>query len=178
MEVAEKVEVAAKIINKYGGLVRSIIRFHTNNDCDADDIFQDFFLSLVNKPIPLSHKNIRAYLARAAINDVFDAIRRRKNYRQHLTQYYQSSKYRKNTQGTPQSIMLQAEEIQKLFDLVKERLATRETEAVLQKYRCGLNTSEAAEEMGINTRSFDRYVCVGLKKLSESVSRKQPMETI
>ena len=177
MEVTEKVEVAAKIIGKYETLIRAIIRLHTDNDYDADDIFQDFFLSLVNKPIPLSPKDTKAYLAQAAINDVFDAIRRRKNYRQHLTQYYQSSKYRRNTQGTPQSIILQAEEIQKLFDLVKERLATRETEAVLQKYRCGLNTSEAAEEMGINTMSFDRYVCVGMKKLSEFVSRKKPLET-
>jgi len=178
MEVAEKVEVAAKIIDEYGGLVRSIIHLHADNDYDADDIFQDFFLSLVNKPIPLSPKDTKAYLAQAAINDVFDAIRRRKNYRQHLTQYYQSSKYRRNTQGTPQSIMLQAEEIQKLFDLVKERLATREAEAVLQKYRCGHDTSEAAEEMGINTRTFDRYVCIAMKKLSESVSRKESLETI
>ncbi len=177
MEVAEKVEIAAKIIDKYGAIVRDIIRFHTNNDCDADDIFQDFFLSLVNKPVPLSIKNIRAYLYSAVKNDVFDAIRRSKNYRRRLLQYSQCFKYTV-TRENPQSIMLQAEEIQKLFDLAEERLTTRETEAVLQKYRCGLNTSQAAEEMGINTRSFDRYVCVGLRKLSESVSRKEPVETI
>jgi len=177
MEVAEKVEVAAKIIDKYETLVRTIIRLHTNNDCDADDIFQDFFLSLVNKPVPLYLKDIKAYLARAVINDVFDAIRKSKNYRHRLIQYSQCFKYRVKRE-TPQSIILQAEKIQKLFDLVEERLTTRETEAVLQKYRCGLNTSEAAEEMGINTRSFDRYVCVGMKKLSESVRRKEPLETI
>jgi RNA polymerase sigma factor (sigma-70 family) len=176
MEIAEKVEIAAKIIDKYGGIVRDIIRFHTNNDCDADDIFQDFFLSLVNKPVPLYLKDIKAYLSRAAINDVFDAIRRSKNYRRRLLQYSQCFKYRV-TRENPQSIILQAEEIQKLFDLAEERLTSRETEAVLQKYRCGHNTSEAAEEMGINTRSFDRYVCVGLKKLSESVSHEEPLES-
>jgi RNA polymerase sigma factor (sigma-70 family) len=177
MEVAEKVEAAAKIIDKYETLVRTIIRLHADNDYDADDIFQDFFLSLVNKPIPLPTKDMKAYLSRAAINDVFDAIRSRKNYRQHLIEYYQSFKYRV-ARKTPQSMMLQAEELQKLFDLIEEHLSTREAEAILQKYRCGLNTSEAAEEMGINTRSFDRYVCVGMKKLSESVSRKKPLETI
>jgi RNA polymerase sigma factor (sigma-70 family) len=178
MEIAEKVEVAAQIIGKYETLVRAIIRLHADNDYDADDIFQDFFLSLVNKPIPLPPRDMKAYLSKAALNDAFDAIRRRKNYRQHLTQYYQSSKYRSNTQGTPQSIMLNAEETQKAFDLVKERLATREAEAILQKYRYSHNTSEAAEEMGINKRTFDHYVCVGMKKLSEFVSRKESLETI
>jgi len=176
MEIAEKVEVAAKIIDKYGAIVRSIIRFHTNNDCDADDIFQDFFLSLVNKPIPFSIQNIKAYLSRAVTNDVFDTIRRNKNYRQHLIQYYQSFKYMV-ARETPQSIMLQAEEMQKLFDLVEERLTTREAETILQKYRYGHNTSEAAEEMGINKRSFDHYVCIAMKKLSESVSREEPLDS-
>ena len=73
---ANSVDVAAKVFAEHGDFIRAIIRYQISNDTQADDLFQDFFLSLVYRPLPTGVQNIKSYLYRAVTNDVVDAVRR------------------------------------------------------------------------------------------------------
>jgi DNA-directed RNA polymerase specialized sigma24 family protein len=66
------VGTAAEVIAEYRDFIYMVICSQVNNKACAEDIFQDFFLSLVSKPIPHDVKNIKSYLYRAISNDIVD----------------------------------------------------------------------------------------------------------
>ncbi|MHC4792547.1 MAG: RNA polymerase sigma factor, partial [Planctomycetota bacterium] len=68
--VPSNVNHAAKIFSEYGDFIRGVIRYQVGNDAQADDLFQDFFLSLVSRPVPADIQNIKKYLYRAITNDI------------------------------------------------------------------------------------------------------------
>ena len=51
-DVPNNVDPAMKIFEEHGNFIHSVIRFNVNNEAEAEDLFQDFFLSLISKPIP------------------------------------------------------------------------------------------------------------------------------
>jgi len=165
----KRLKLATEIFDKYGDTIRTMIYFHINDKSQTDDIFQDFFLSIMHKPVPPGIQNIRGYLYRAILNDVLDAARRAKNYRARIRRYAERRRCSR-TQEYPQTAVIQAEEMQRLFDIVEKQLSTSEARAVTLRYRDNYNTAETAEKMGVNKRTVSRYVCVGLNKLGRFLS--------
>ena len=92
-DCSDGVDIAANVFDKYGDFVRAVIRHNVGNAAYADDLFQDFFLSLMCKPIPPDVKNIRGYLYRAITNDIRDAARRVKRYQKHMRIYAKPINY-------------------------------------------------------------------------------------
>ena len=45
---ANRVSIAAKVFGEYGDFIHAVIRCKVRNEAQADDLFQDFFLSLVS----------------------------------------------------------------------------------------------------------------------------------
>ncbi len=74
-------DLASKVFAEHSDFIRAVIRSQVKNEAQADDIFQDFFLSLVYNPVPKGVKNMKSYLYRAIINDVVDAFRRVETYK-------------------------------------------------------------------------------------------------
>ena len=72
-------DLTSKVFAEHGDFIHVVIRSQVKNEAQADDIFQDFFLSLVYNPVPKGVKNMKSYLYRAIINDVVDAVRRVKH---------------------------------------------------------------------------------------------------
>ena len=170
-KVQEKVKWATEVFDEYGDIIRNAIYLNVNNRSEADDIYQDLFLSLVHRPIPRDIQYIRGYLYRAIKHDVLDAVRRTKSYRAQIAEYAEccpSSVYGVE-QKDPQNIALQAEEIQRIIQIAQSQLPRRETEAVLLRYARGQDTTNAAKTMHINKRSFARYLCMGLKKIRQFI---------
>jgi RNA polymerase sigma factor (sigma-70 family) len=167
-KVARNVEQATEIFEEYADTIRAAIRFHSNDKSNIDDIFQDFFLSLVQKPIQRRDQGFKAFINKAIRNDVLDVASQNRSYHQRNYKYAQMHKDRFKPE-TPDDITSHAEEIERLFDIVENQLLQYETEAIIHKYRYGKDASETAEAMGINRRSVSCYLCTGLKKLRKLV---------
>jgi len=165
-ELQERLKSAAELFDKYGSIIRAMIRSHLNDPSKVDDIFQDLFLSLVYKPIPPDIKDVRGYLYIAIKNDVLDAVRQSKVYQDRIHKYAQCRRY-SATQQDPQSTVIQSEETQVVFQMVEGKLSHHEAEAIILRYKHDQDIGDAAREMRVNRRTFSRYVCTGLKKVRQ-----------
>lgn len=163
VDIQKRVKLATVIFDKYGAQIRAIINFNITDKSKIDDVFQDFFLSIVHKPVPEGTENIEGYLYRAVINDVIDAARRTKSYRVRIQKYAEYREY--IIYEDPQNIVIQAEERQKMFQLIKRLLPPREAEAVVERYGHDRSIGNASKRMRVNKRTFSRYLCIRLKKI-------------
>ncbi|GAI93598.1 unnamed protein product [marine sediment metagenome] len=163
-QVTENMKLAAKIFEEYGDVIRGTVCCNVSDRSMIDDILQDFFLALVRKPIPSDIQNVKSYLRRAVKNDILEKALQTKSYRARNQKYAELYTDRLKW-DTPEDIVIQTEEIQRLFDIVESRLMPHEAEAVIQHYRYDRDTGEAAKATGINKRSFSHYLCTGLKKI-------------
>lgn len=171
-ETRERVGLAGEVFDRYGDEIRAIIHFNVKDESKADDIFQDFFVSIVRKPIPPDIDDIRAYLYRAVTNDVIDVSRRTKGRKDRVQRYTERRKYC-IIQEDPQNTVIQAEETEKIFQLIESRLPKHEAQVVVQRYGHGLSTTDTAEGMHVNKRSVSRYLSVAMKKIRQLVPKNE-----
>lgn len=164
--VQERVSRASVIFKERGDEIRAIIQFNMSDKSKVDDIFQDVFLAIVDKPIPPDIQNPTGYLYRAIKNDIIDMARRTKSYRGRIQRYAECRKYSiKN--NDPENIVIQAEEKEKMIELIERQLPSREAEAVIKRYGRDISIGDAAKKMHVNKRTFSRYLCLGLKKIRQ-----------
>jgi len=167
----ETVTRAAEIFQEHGPTIRAIINSQVTDEWDADDIYQDFFLSLVHKPIPSNIRDVRSYIYRAVKNDVIDALRRIRSYRNKIKRYADRREYNQ-PKLQPSDKIVTDEEIAVLYNIIEKNLRPREAQAVKCRYRNDQNIAEAAKTMGVNRRTLSRYLCVGLKKIREVIDEQ------
>lgn len=161
-----RINAAAKIFAEYGSFIRSVIRYHVRDETQVDDLFQDFFLSLIAKPIPQGVQNIERYLYRAISNDVIDAARRVKNYQTHICRYVKSRSYR-TIKDKPENTLMKREEIDKMFELIEKLLQRGEAQAVILRYRNQYKIREIAAKMGVSDIAAWRYISKGFRKIRQ-----------
>ena len=65
-----------KIYEENGDFIRKVIQFHLSNSLNGDDVFQGFFLRLLEKPIPSEVIDTRSYLYRMIINNMINEAHR------------------------------------------------------------------------------------------------------
>lgn len=169
-KMRQNLEMASKVFNVYGDEIRAMIQFNLKNDNETDDIYQEFFLSVVRKPIPQNVQDVRGYLYKAITHDIIDVSRRNKSLRDRVHKYAEHRKY-DLVEEDPQEIVVQAEKIQNIFGAIERRLPKREAEAVLQRYSNDLDNKEAAVRMSIKRRSVSRYLSLAIKKMREFVHK-------
>jgi RNA polymerase sigma factor (sigma-70 family) len=165
-KVGKRVRLAAEVFDAYGDEIRAIISLNVKDKSVADDIFQDIFLSLVRNPIPPDLKCVGAYLYRIVTNDVIDAARRIKRRQDRIRRCGECSDLRA-TQEPPCETLIRFEDIRNLFQLIERRLRPHEAEAVIHDCIYGHNADNGAKEMGVERRTFSRYLCIGLKKIRQ-----------
>ena len=163
--------IAADVFAEYGDFIRSVIIYNVRDKSKADDLFQDFFLSLVHKPPPATVQNIKHYLYRAITNDIVDAARREKNYQSHKKKYARGVNYSVNKK-TPQDAFIDVEETNKFFALIEKRLLPSEAQAVTLRYRDNRSIKEIAKEMGVKVRSVSRYISMGKGRIHQFFTGK------
>jgi RNA polymerase sigma factor (sigma-70 family) len=155
---------AAAIFAQYGKYIRAVIRFQTRNQFLEEDLYQEFFLVLVNKPIPANVFNIKSYLYRAITNTIIESARQRAREQRCLQKHAEEARISVNNR-TPQSAIIGAEERETVFQSLAGHLRRREAEAVTLRYRDNYSISEIAERMGVDKRTVSHYLCEGLKQL-------------
>lgn len=168
MDVQRRVGLAAKIFEKHGGIIRAFISLQVNSTFDADDIYQTLFLSLVRKPIPSHIQNVVGYLYRAIQNDATDMVRRKEIYQDHISRYAKDPQH-KNIQKDVQSMVIEAEDTQKMVQSIKRHLCHHEAQAIFERFSCNHDGHDVTMTNCIKKRTLSRYVCTGLKKLRQII---------
>jgi len=164
-KISGGVDCAMKVLTEHGDFIRSVIRFHVRNEAEAEDLFQDFFLFLISKPIPQDIRNERAFLYRVISTRVKDAFRKIDRYQRSIRRYAQCHRY--TVDDHPESAVIEADEVEKMFELIHSRLPSREALAITLRYKNNFETSKVAEKMGVKSRSVSRYVSTGLKTIRD-----------
>ena len=152
-----RVAAAAKIFDDHGGFIRIVIRSHVQDKDLADDLFQDFFISLISKPLPRGLRNIKGYLYRAITNDIVDATRRMMKYRAHMRKYAELPG-RPDRQKTPRKTLQDTEQAGMVLELIEKRLPCTEAEAVSLRYLDSHEVKEIAKTMGVANATARAYV--------------------
>jgi RNA polymerase sigma factor (sigma-70 family) len=156
-EIHERVRLAAEVFGEYGDDIRAIIYFNVTDQSRADDLFQDFFVSLVHNPIPPDIEDIKGYLYRAITNDVIDVRRQTRNHQEYVQKYAETQRS-DMIQDDPQNGFIQAEATERMFRLMESYLSKREATAVVQRYAMGLSMAATAKKMHLNKTSVYRYL--------------------
>jgi RNA polymerase sigma factor (sigma-70 family) len=159
----ERVRLATEIFRKYGGEIRAMIRVVAGDQSQADDLFQNLFLSLVAKPLPSDIRSIKRYLYKAIVNDVISQCRREKCRFKHI-RIYAIHQRRGCVEEDPRDLLIRAEQTRRMLEIV-DRLRPTEAQAVLREYALDHDRDKASGEMGIKRRSFTKYLSRGMKRL-------------
>ena len=168
-EIRKRVGLAAEVFDRYGDEIRAIIHFNVKDKSKADDIFQEFFVSIVRNPIPSNVQDVSAYLYRAVTNDVIDVSRQRKCHQDHIQKYAECRKHFVIPED-PQNAVIQTENTKKMFHLIESLLPKHEAEVVIQRYGQGFSTTDTAEKLNVNKKIVSQYLSAALKKMREFVS--------
>ena len=161
-DLPSNIDRTMKVFEEHGHFIRSIIDFNVRDEAEAEDIFQDFFLFLILKPMPNEIQNIRAFLYRMVSGKIKDAFRRIDRYRARIRRYAGYSRH--ITEYRPKNNLIEAEETKRMFELIEKHLPPKEALAVTLRYRDNCDTVKVAQKMGVQPRSISRYVSMGLKK--------------
>jgi RNA polymerase sigma factor (sigma-70 family) len=170
-EIHRRVGLAAEVFGKYSSEIRAMIGFNVKDKSKAEDLFQNFFISLVRNPIPPHISDIKAYLYRAVTNDVHDVFRRTKIHQESVEKYVEARKY-DTVREDPQGRIIEAEETREMFRLIECRLPKRQATVVTHRYEKGLSAKDTAERMCVDKRSVYRYLSAAKKKLREFIPEK------
>jgi len=167
----KNIELASQIFTEYSEFIHSVIRSKVQNNEKVDDICQDFFLSLVHKPIPPKIKNIKGFLYRAIINDITDSHRRVVRYKTHIQKY--SQKMKTSINKTPSgNAFKEKEEIKETLRFLYEQLPSSCSQAIILHFGDNLSIKEVAKKMNVKSSSASRYISIGLKKLRRLLTGK------
>jgi RNA polymerase sigma factor (sigma-70 family) len=170
--IPNSVKFASEIFDQYGDEIRAIIHYNVKDQTKADDIFQNFFVSIVHKPIPPDIQDVKAYLYRAVTNDVIDDSRQKKCRQDHIKKYAECYKNFITTED-PQNIAIKIEDTKRMFQLIESRLPKREAQVVLQRYGRGFSTNDTAKKIHADKRNVSRYLYAALKKMRKLISQSE-----
>ncbi len=163
-EMHNRVASAAEIFAKYGNQIRAIIHFHLEDKSRADDVFQDFFVSLVHNPIPAHIEDVKTYLYKALTHDAIDVCRRANNYREGVQKYTECHRY-DQAQEDPQSNFVHVEGTKEMFRLIESRLSKREAAVLWHRFANGLSTADTAKKTNMDANAVARYLSLAKKKI-------------
>ncbi|MCX5643921.1 MAG: sigma-70 family RNA polymerase sigma factor [Phycisphaerae bacterium] len=168
---SDAVRAAAEVFNTHGGFIRAVIRFQAHNKSEEDDLFQEFFLALIRKPVPADVRNIKSYLYRAVVNHILDSVRMRENYRRLVRKYMEETGIPINNCLAGNVFIIEdAEEKDAVVAYFARYLQEREAQAFVLRYRDNFSVGEIAAKMGVNVRTVSRYLSEGLRRLRKTLA--------
>jgi RNA polymerase sigma factor (sigma-70 family) len=174
-DISGDVQRATAIFSEHCDFIRAVIRYKIKDESMAEDLFHNFFLSLVSRPIPAEVQDIKGYIYKAIINDITDHIRHLGRY-QAMTN--RCADYKKLTVNNrlPEDALMEKEQTDRIIELIRKRVTKNEFKAIASRYCDGLSIKESADRMSINDRSVVRYISTGLSKVKNFLAIKQEAE--
>lgn len=166
----EATQAAARILVEHGDFLRTVIRFQTRDPCREDDLLQEFFLTLVEQPVPPDVRNLRSYLYRAIVCDIMDLARRQEIHSRHLKKYVEKTRISIHNRPSRNAIEKETDENNSVFARLIRQLQHREAQVVTLRYRDNYSIAEIADQMGVHRHTVSRYLTSGLRKLRVAVA--------
>jgi RNA polymerase sigma factor (sigma-70 family) len=160
----EAVEAAAALFREHGAFIRATIRFLAKSEFQVDDLFQQFFISLVNRPVPAGIENVKSYLYRAITNDIVDSARRRARQRKHFEKLAEELRNSIHKRASAYAVIPEHGGDTTLTCLTRQ-LRKREAEAVMLRYQDDRSIPEIARIMGVDGRTVSHYLAAALRHL-------------
>lgn len=158
------VAAAAKIFSDYGDFIKKVIYSQVQDEDQAEDLFQNFFLSLVSKPFPKEIQNVKGYLYKAIINEIADANRLIKSYQNLISEYAERNNHTRS-QEISEKVVIKTDEANRMFEIIEKRLPHTEAKASYLRYREDLSTAKIAEIMNVHRVTVRGYLHEGLKRI-------------
>ncbi len=163
-------ERAVAIFSEYGDFILAVIRFQTHDRIWQEDLFQEFFLDLIHRPVPAGVRNLKSYLYRAVVNHVLDSVRARESYRRAVKKYVKETRIPINSQSAGNAFIEETEQRNATIAYLVRHLQEREAQAFVLRYRDNFSIGEIAARMGVNGRTVSRYLSQSLKRLRETLT--------
>ena len=170
-EVHKRVGLAAEVFGKYGDEILAVIRFNVDDQSRANDIFHDFFVSLVRRPIPPHVQDIKGYLYKAVTNDVIDSSRQTRN-RQNNAQKYAYIYRQRIPKENPPDTLIHVEETERMLRLIENHLPKHQARVFLRRCNDGLNTADTAEKLCLTKGTVSQYLSVAMKKIRQIIPKE------
>jgi RNA polymerase sigma factor (sigma-70 family) len=161
---------AAEVFNKYGDFIRAIIRYQTHDKSEVEDLFQEFFLTLIRKPVPADVRSMKSYLYRAVVNHIVDSARVRQNYHRAVKKYAKRTRISINSRPLRNVLIDDTEATNATVVCFARQLPEREAQAFVLRYRDNRSIREIAATMGVNARTVSRYLSESVRKLRKTLA--------
>jgi RNA polymerase sigma factor (sigma-70 family) len=163
----------AKVFLDHKEFISKVISFRVHDEDEADDLFQDFFLTFIRRPLRRDIRDIRSYLYRMVTNHVIEPIARKERYRDRLREYAERTRHPARVK-TPEESMLLADEVIKMFELIAKRLSRAQARAVRLRYRDGCTIKEIAQKMNVRIPAARGYISEGIRQLDTVLALSLP----
>jgi RNA polymerase sigma factor (sigma-70 family) len=159
-------EEVSVIYRDNGQFIYKIIQFHLSDLPEVEDVFQSFFLRLLEKPVPKKEVvNQRPYLYRMITNNIVDDVRRTRAYKKHISRY-SAIPYHKPV-CSPCEKLIQKEQFNSIIKTMENCLPAHITTILKLRYKKNYSTGQIADEMPVKRKTIIKYISDGLKKLRE-----------
>lgn len=172
-DCSDNIKMVRKIFDEHGDYIRSVIRFNIKNETEADDLFQELFLSLVTstRAIPKDVKNIKRYLHEVIFYEITDSFRQMERYQSRIHKYAKGQK--SMLEGEPETALMAADETKNMFRIIRNSLSQKEALAVTLRYKDNCDIKEIADKMKLKSRTVSRYITIGLRKIRQLLEVSQ-----
>jgi RNA polymerase sigma-70 factor (ECF subfamily) len=167
---APNIERAKVLFEEYGQFILQVIRSKVKEAELVDDLFQDFFMELICKPIPDYVENIKSYLYKAVSNSIIDFFRKNKKHRACVSSSDMGDI--QITNELPDRRYVAIEESKKMLQIIERNLPDREANAIKMRYQDNCEVEEVANEMGVDRRSVSQYVSSGLRTVRQYLIKR------
>lgn len=171
-ESSENMTAATMIFAEYGGFIRTVINTKVRDEYLRNDIYHDFFLSMVRKPIPENISDVKSYLYRAICNDVYDSTRKVECYGKHIQKHSQEKRGDLSEPAADEKLTI-SDEACRMFEIIETKLTSGQARVMKLKYQKELSNNEIAESLNIGSPSVSTYFSTGLKKLREIIKNEE-----
>ena len=165
----DRVQRAAAIFHEYDGFIRAIIRFQAHDRSAEEDLFQEFFLAMIRRPVPVEVRNIKSYLYRAVVNHILDSVRMQENYEHAVKKYAWETRISINNRPARNVLIDDPQDRNSTLAFFARHLQKREAQALVLRYRDDCSIGEIAASMGVNARTVSRYLSKGIRKLRQTL---------
>ncbi len=155
---------ARELFKEHGNFLQVIISLHIENESDADDFFQELFLLFILRPLPENISSVKGLLNKIVADRAKDFYRKKSCYKRRIGRYAELIE-NKDIDSYPETMVIEKEETEKMFGLIRRNLPPKEAQAVTLKFKHGYDNKEISGKMEINSRSVSRYISVGLNKI-------------
>ena len=164
LKVQERVEQAGEFFLQHGERIRAIVGYVAQDEDRADDLYQEFYLSLVKRPLPSDIKDMDNYLFTVLLNSARGQRRRDRQYRE-CVQKYAQDRGEPVAQCDIADVVARTDEVNRIFRVAKKVLGRREFEAVQLRYYEGQDNQDVGRQLGLKANTIARYLWSGIEKI-------------